>query len=246
MFGFGFGSKGDGGAINLDSLDEDVDESELSAVTPPWLKKQKLQIGSPEVEENFMDVGLSECDKECLPSTSHLSESSHSQAVKLISQQLGKYRIERALKSMKMLPNFDRDFNKFVRDECRRQADNILKNKDPPVSDFDSARLYDFDYKKEIDKLQVTVPTLMASIAGTISSSRADLVDISRKGFGGSRQSDDISLVPAMVQTASCILRNRHPNCISTVPCVNSVNNYLNHLTKQYFFLQNSLGFSYR
>ena len=129
MFGFGFGSKGDGGAINLDSLDEDVDESELSAVTPPWLKKQKLQIGSPEVEENFMDVGLSECDKECLPSTSHLSESSHSQAVKLISQQLGKYRSERALKSMKMLPNFDRDFNKFVRDECRRQADNILKNR---------------------------------------------------------------------------------------------------------------------
>ena len=171
------------------------------------------------MEENVIDVELSESDKECRSLNRHLVENSHSQAVRLISQQLGKYRIERALKSMKMLPNFDRDFNKFVRDECRRQADNILKNKDPPVSDFDSASLYEFDYKKEIDKLQDIVPTLMASIAGTISSSRADLVDITRKGFGGSRQSDDISLMPAMVQTASCILRNRHPNCIVLELC---------------------------
>ena len=156
------------------------------------------------------------------------------------------YRIERALKTMKTLRNFERDFHQFVRDESRRQADNILKQKDPPLSEFDTSSIDEFDYNKELFKLEGMVPILMASIAGTISASKAETSMLSRKGFGGSNQSEDISLVPAMVQTASCIIRNRHPNSISTVPCVNSVNNYLNHITKQYFFMQNSLGFSYR
>ena len=147
---------------------------------------------------------------------------------------------------MKALHNFDRDFNQFVRHECRRQGDTILKQKDPPLSDFNIISVDEFDYNKELSKLEKIVPTLMSSIAGTISSSKAELPMLSRKGFGGSNQSQDISLIPAMVQTASCIIRNRHPNSISTVPCVNSVNNYLNHITKQYFFMQNSLGFSYR
>ena len=147
---------------------------------------------------------------------------------------------------MKQLPNFERDFNKFVRDESCRQADNVLKSKDPPVSDFDMAALVNFSYEEEFQKLETRVPTLMASIVGTISASKEDPLSLSRKGFGGSRRSEDISLVPAMVQTASCILRNRHPNSISTVPCINSVNNYLNHLTKQYFFMTNALGQSFR
>ena len=156
------------------------------------------------------------------------------------------YRIERALKTMKTLRNFERDFYQFVRDESRRQADNILKQKDPPLSEFDTSSIDDFDDNKELFKLEGMVPILMASIAGTISASKAETSMLLRKGFGSSNQSEDISLVPAMVQTASCIIRNRHPNSISTVPCVNSVNNYLNHITKQYFFMQNSLGFSYR
>ena len=164
----------------------------------------------------------------------------------IFSDQLMRYKIIRALKTMKQLPNFERDFNQFVRDESRRQADNILKNKDPPLKEFNLKSVQEFEYDAELGKFERLVPTLMASIAGTISSSKDGLVTLSRKGFGGSRQSEDLSLVPAIVQTVSCILRNRHPNCISTVPCVNSVNNYLNHITKQYFFLANSLGHSYR
>ena len=137
------------------------------------------------------------------------------------------YRIERALKTMNTLHNFDRDFNQFVRDECRRQSDSILKQKDPPLSDFDITSNDEFDYNKELSKLEEIVPTLKASIAGTISSSKEELHMLFRKGFGGSNQSKDISLIPAMMQTASCIIRNRHPNSISTVPCVNSVTNYL-------------------
>ena len=147
---------------------------------------------------------------------------------------------------MKKLPNFDREFNKFVRDESRRQADNILKSKDPALKEFNLNSLKDFDYINELQRFESLMPTLMASISGSISGSRDSLKNLSRKGFGGSRQSEDVSLVPAMVQTAACILRNRHPNSISTVPCMNSLNNYLNHVTKQFFFMTNSLGQSYR
>ena len=147
---------------------------------------------------------------------------------------------------MKKLPNFDREFNKFVRDESRRQADNILKSKDPALKEFNLKSLKDFEYINELQRFENLMPTLMASISGSISGSRDSLENLSRKGFGGSRQSEDISLVPAMVQTAACILRNRHPNSISTVPCMNSLNNYLNHVTKQFFFMTNSLGQSYR
>ena len=160
------------------------------------------------------------------------------------SKQLEKYRIDRALKSMKVLPNFGREFNKFVRNESRRQADNILHDKDP-LGNFTMSSLDDFSYENEFRLLEKRVPTLIASISGTISASKADPVNLCRKGFGGSRRSDDISLVPVMVQTAACILRNRHPNSISSVACVNSINNYLCHVTKQYFYMTNLLGLSY-
>ena len=148
---------------------------------------------------------------------------------------------------MKSLPNFDKDFHKFVREECRLEGDNIFKKKDPPSTEFNLKTLKEFDYDCELVKFEGVAPTLMASIAGSISSSKDDpLVSLKRRGFGGSRQSEEISLVPAMVQTASCILKNRHPNSISTVPCVNSLNNWLFHIPHQYFYLNNSLGYSFR
>ena len=148
---------------------------------------------------------------------------------------------------MKSLPNFDKEFHKFVREECRLEGDRILREKDPPISEFNMKTLRDFDYNSELEKYGRVAPTLMASIAGSITASKDEsLATLKRKGFGGSRKAEDISLVPAIVQTASCILRNRHPNSISTVPCVNSLNNWLMHIPHQYFFLNNSLGQSYR
>ena len=148
---------------------------------------------------------------------------------------------------MKKLPDFQSDLYQFVREEARAEADNILKCKDPPLSEFDLKSLDNFSYKSEMEKLLTVAPLLMACIAGTISSQKsASLCDLSRKGFGGSRQSEPISLMPAMVQTASCILRNRHPNSISTVACVNSVNSWLLHIPHQFFFLNNSLGIGFR
>ena len=148
---------------------------------------------------------------------------------------------------MKSLPNFEKDFHKFVREECRLEGDRILGDKDPPLSEFSLKTLRDFDYNCELEKFEKVAPTLMASIAGSITSSKEEsLANLKRRGFGGSRKGEDISLVPAIVQTASCILRNRHPNSISTVPCVNSLNSLLMHIPHQYFFLNNSLGQSFR
>ena len=235
MFGFGVGSgneEGDG----LEIVDSSLPK------TPPWLKKRKLSPEKSAIAAEVPECGPPELDIDLQPVPSN----KHSQVIKTISLQLERYRIGRALKTMKMLPNFDRDFNQFVRDESCRQADNVLSSKDPPVSEFDMTALNSFNYEDELHKLETRVPVLMSSIAGTISASKADPVSLSRKGFGGRRRSEDVSLVPAMVQTASCILKNRHPNSISTIPCVNSVNNYLNHLTQQYFFMTNSLGLSFR
>ena len=148
---------------------------------------------------------------------------------------------------MKRLPNFRKDFLVFVREECRLEADQILKNKDPPLSSFNLESLKSFNYTHELEKMEAVSPILIASISGAISASKdKPTASLTRKGFGGSRQNEDISLVPSIVQAASLIMRNRHPNSISTVPCINSVNNWLEHVPHKYFFLQNSLGFSFR
>jgi len=147
---------------------------------------------------------------------------------------------------MKQLPGFKQDFSTFVREECRIEADLILSDKDPPLKEFNMETLKNFSYNSCLTKLEKNAPTLIASIAGSISDSKSDQLEhLSRKGFGGRRRDDSVSLIPAIVQTASAILHNRHPNSISTVPAINSLNNYTNHITSRYFYLSNSLGISY-
>ena len=148
---------------------------------------------------------------------------------------------------MKSLPNFQRDFQKFVRDECRAEGDNILKSKDAPLSEFGLEELKAFNYTTELEKLVRIAPILMASISGSISASKEESISsLSRKGFGGSRRAEEITLVPAMVQCATMIVRNRHPNSISSVPAINSLNNWTQHIPQRYFYLTNSLGLTYR
>ena len=148
---------------------------------------------------------------------------------------------------MKELPGFTRDFRQFVREECRTEANLILEQKDPPLREFSMESVKNFSYLSSLAKLECVVPTLLASIVGTITDSKSDdLETLDRKGFGGSRRADSVSLVPTIVQTASAILRNRHPNSISTVLAVNSLNNHTEHVTSRYFYLCNALGTSYR
>ena len=211
----GFGFAGD----SSNDEEDKENQSESSTSTPPWVKKQKVRPGKHETE--------------------------HISLVRTISDQLLKYRTPRALNTMKSLPNFDQDFQNFVREQCRVEGDKILLLKDPSVNEFNLDSLKAFNYNDELNKLEHVAPTLMASIAGSISGSKqTSISSLSRKGFGGSRRSEDISLVPAMVQCATMIMKNRHPNSISTVPCVNSLNNWVNHIPHKYFYLTNSLGIS--
>ena len=148
---------------------------------------------------------------------------------------------------MKELPGFETDLAAFVRNECRKEADGILSEKDPPLRDFGMADIQNFSYSSCLTKLQRVAPILISSISGAISDSKSDdLHTLSRAGFGGKRKGDQISLTPAIVQTATAILKNRHPNSISLVPAVNSLNNMTNHITSRYFYLTNNLGTSYR
>ena len=148
---------------------------------------------------------------------------------------------------MKELLGFSKDFTDFVREECRREADNVLAEKDPPLKEFNMESLKDFSYTDVLLKFERLVPTLMASISGTISDQKGgELESLSRFGFGGRRRGEAVSLVPAIVQTASAIVRNRHPNSISSVAAVNSLNNYTEHITSRYFYLSNALGTSFR
>ena len=162
------------------------------------------------------------------------------------SDQLRKYRTLRALKTMKGLPGFAKDFCQFVRDECRAEGDLILADKDPPLKDFNMDTLKNFSYEASLAKLENICPILMSSIAGSISDSKADMQSLSRFGFGGRRRGESVSLKPALVQTASAILHNRHPNSISTVPAINSLNNFTSQITSRYFYLSNALGTSFR
>ena len=91
---------------------------------------------------------------------------------------------------MKDLPGFSRDFGKFVRDECRSEADLILTCKDPPLKDFDMKSLKNFSYESSLFKLEKVAPTLVASIAGSISDSKCEIGFLSRKGFGGRRKTE--------------------------------------------------------
>ena len=92
------------------SFEDSDKENESPSSSPPWLKKQRV--------------------------TQEGQESSHSTLVKTICDQLSQYRTGRALRTMTKLPNFDRDFNLFVREQCRLQSENILKVKDPPANEF--------------------------------------------------------------------------------------------------------------
>ena len=62
--------------------------------------------------------------------------------IQTISKQLIKYRTLRALNTMKELSDFSQAFSQFVRDECKREADLLLSDKDPPLKDFDINSYY--------------------------------------------------------------------------------------------------------
>ena len=105
---------------------------------------------------------------------------------------------------MKSLPNFDLHLHSFIQDEARREAAGILNEKETPRNKFNLENLRKFSYKDQLDKFQRTNPLLLAVIIGTLSKDKvaeSEMAEISRKGFGGSDTSADITLVPTGKQS---------------------------------------------
>ena len=67
-----------------------------------------------------------------------------------------------------------------------------------------------------------------------------------RKGFGGSRSSEDISLKPVVCQTISRMLHNKHPRCVTSLQCMNSALSMVHHLPGKALVSSNALGDSFR
>ena len=88
---------------------------------------------------------------------------------------------------------------------------------------------------------------MMSAIIGSISKDKVkNYSDLSRKGFGGPNSSEDIDLVPCVVQTAARILRNRHPRSISTVPCMTSLYLWANRVPGKVLHYSNAIGDTFR
>ena len=148
---------------------------------------------------------------------------------------------------MASLTSFQPALNSFVQEESRKQAENILLEKDLPRATFSMQALESFSYKDQLQKFERTNPLLMASIVGTLSKARnMSGEDLSRKGFGGPNRSENVDLTPAICQSVSRILKNRHPYSISTLPSLNSLYLWANRVPGQLYHLYNSLGDCFR
>lgn len=68
----------------------------------------------------------------------------------------------------------------------------------------------------------------------------------SRKGFGGSRKDETISLKPVICQTAARLLHNKHPRSVTQIQCLNSALNTVQHIPGKAISLANGLGDCFR
>ena len=102
-------------------------------------------------------------------------------------------------------------------------------------------------YPDQFHKFQRTNPILVASILGTMSRTKGTTDEnLSRKGFGGSKRSENIDLIPSVVQTVSRVLKNRHSSSVSLLPCLNSLHLWGNRVPGHLFHFFNAIGDSFR
>jgi len=161
--------------------------------------------------------------------------------------QIVNFRLDRALRTLKNLQEFQEVLLNFLFEEARKEANNILEDKDPPSSLFDLKTLRNFSYMDQLAKLQYNFPLLVACISGSLAKSRDDTVtELCRKGFGGKNRDEEVELVPMVVQTVTRITRNRHPLSLSTVTSMNSLFLWTSRVSSHVFQLFNSMGDCYR
>ena len=70
--------------------------------------------------------------------------------------------------------------------------------------------------------------------------------DLKRKGFGGSNRTEEIDLVPVIVQSVSRIIKNCHPLSLTVLPSINSLFLWTSRAIGKVFKYFNLLGDCYR
>ena len=161
--------------------------------------------------------------------------------------QIIKNRPERVLRTLKALPNFNSAFYRFVQEEAHRESEGILLDKDPARKDFTLDSLRKFTYREQLNKLQTASPLLVACVTGAIAKTKVKTSeDLTRKGFGGPNRDQKIDLTPAIVQTVSRIMKNKHPYSLTLMASLNSLFLWTCRVSGHVFQLFNSLGDCYR
>ena len=152
-------------------------------------------------------------------------------------------RPERALKQLEYLPNFEKDLQKYIYERVQKEASLAVHDKEHSLVDFDRHDIESFSYDAYHSKLLNRNPILMSALTGSISNLKYEqLNNPTRKGFGGSRQSELISLKPALCQTVARLLHNKHPRSVTQIQCLNSVLNAVQHIPGKAVSLGNGFG----
>ena len=134
-----------------------------------------------------------------------------------------------------------------MQEEAHKESEGILSDKDPARKDFTLNSLRKFSYKEQLAKLQKSSPLLVACITGSISKTKVKTSeDLTRKGFRGQNRDKNIDLTPAVVQTVSRILKNKHPYSLTFMASLNSLFLWTCRVSGHVFQLLNSLGDCYR
>ena len=80
----------------------------------------------------------------------------------------------RALKQLEVLPNFDKELQKYIYERVQREAASCLNEKDPPLKEFDRLQIDSFSYDAYHDKIIKKTPLLLSALTGSISNQSYD------------------------------------------------------------------------
>ena len=108
---------------------------------------------------------------------------------------------------MEFLPNYERELQEYIYNYVQAEAKGILQAKEVTVAEFSREHMEKFSYDLYHSEALSSYPILSAVISGAVSNQKYDeLENPSRKGFGGSRRDEAISLKPVIQWLDYCTI----------------------------------------
>ena len=135
----------------------------------------------------------------------------------------------------------------YIYKYVQSEAEGIKLSKETSVTEFNRQMMEDFSYDDYHADALLKYPILSAVLTGAVCNQRfEEFHNPVRKGFGGSRSDESISLKPVICQTISRLLHNKHPRCTSLLQCLNSALSIIQQVPGKAITLSNALGDSFR